>query len=197
LYHLVHGIHSTGQTPIEALSPFLPFGSHIAFPDYGFILGLETRVVNPIITGCLRPYISPTDIMIGHSNGCAIIYDLMHSGVAMAGAVFVNAALDPHILRPATVPWIDVYFNAGDTVTEAAQIGALLGIDDPVWGEMGHSGYVGIDPQIQNTNCGNTPGLPVVDGHSAFFIPGNLAGWGPYLAQRIAGHLSAPTGVIR
>lgn len=191
IYHLVHGIHSTGQTPIEGLGPFLPFGAHIAYPDYGFILGLETRVVNPIIVGCLKPYISPTDIMIGHSNGCSIIYDLMHSGVAMGGAVFVNAALEQNIVRPSIVPWIDVYFNAGDTITEAAQLGAILGIDDPVWGEMGHAGYAGTDPLIHNTDCGTTAGLPVVDGHSDFFTPGHLALWGRYLAQRLAGHLSA------
>jgi hypothetical protein len=194
IIHLVHGIHSTGQTPIEALGPYLPFGTHVAYPDYGFILGLETRVVNPIITGCLRPYISPTDIMICHSNGCAIAYDLMHSGVVMAGAVFINAALEQNIIRPATVPWIDVYFNAGDTITEAARVGAILGIDDPVWGEMGHAGYLGTDKGIANIDCGKTAGLPVVDGHSDFFTPGNLAGWGPFLAQRLAGHgvLAAP-----
>jgi hypothetical protein len=190
IIHLVHGIHTTGQTPIEGLNPYLPFGSHIAYPDYGFILGVESRIVNPIITGTLKPYVSPTDIMIGHSNGCAIIYDLMHRGVAMAGAVFVNAALEQNIIRPATVPWIDVYFNAGDTITEAAKLGAMLGIDDPVWGEMGHAGYLGSDLNIQNIDCGRTAGLPVVDGHSDFFTPGKLAGWGPYLAQRLAAHLT-------
>lgn len=188
IYHLVHGIHDTGQTPIEGLIPYLPKGAQIAYPDYGFILGLETRIVNPIITGTLKPYVSAADIMIGHSNGCAVIYDLMHCGVAMAGAVFINAALEQSIIRPATVGWIDVYFNSGDTVTEAAQIGALLGIDDPVWGEMGHAGYSGADAQIQNIDCQKTPGLPVIDGHSDFFTPGHLAGWGPYLAQRLAGH---------
>jgi hypothetical protein len=188
MFHLVHGIHSTGQTPIEGLCPYLPFGSHIAYPDYGFILGLETRVVNPIISGTLKPYISPTDIMIGHSNGCAVIYDLMHRGVAMGGAVFVNAALEQDIIRPATVPWIDVYFNGGDTITEAAKVGALLGIDDPVWGEMGHAGYVGTDKAITNVDCGKTSGLPIVCGHSDFFTAAKLAGWGPYLAQRLAGH---------
>lgn len=190
MLHLVHGIHSQGNTPIEGLGPYLPFGTHIAYPDYGFILGLETRVVNPIITGTLKPYVSPTDIMIGHSNGCAIIYDLMHSGVAMAGAIFVNAALEQNIIRPATVPWIDVYFNAGDTITEAAQIGALLGIDDPVWGEMGHAGYAGPDAAIANYNCGATASLPVVSGHSDFFTPSKLAAWGPFLAAKLAAHLA-------
>jgi hypothetical protein len=188
IYHLVHGIHTQGDSPLEAIGPFLPFGSHIAYPDYGFILGLETRVVNPIIVGALKPYISPTDIMIGHSNGCAIIYDLMHSGVAMGGAVFINAALEQNIIRPATVPWIDVYFNAGDTITEAAKFGALLGIDDPVWGAMGHAGYSGTDSEIQDADCGKTPGLPIVYGHSDLLTPGKRGAWFPYIAQRIAGH---------
>lgn len=193
IYHLIHGIHSTGQTPIQGLAPFLPFGAHVAYPDYGFILGLETRVVNPIIVGCLRPYIAPTDVLIGHSNGCAVIYDLMHSGVAMGGAVFINGALTQNILRPATVPWIDVYFNAGDTITEAAMLGAKLGLDDPVWGQLGHAGYLGTDASIHSADCGKTLGLPVVDGHSDFFTPGKLAGWGPYLAARLKAYLP-PSG---
>jgi hypothetical protein len=190
IFHLVHGIHSQGDTPVEGVAKYLPFGAQVAYPDYGFILGLETRVVNPIITGTLRPYVSPTDIMIGHSNGCAVIYDLMHRGVAMAGAVFVNGALEQALIRPAYVPWIDVYYNAGDTITEAAKLGAMLGIDDPVWGELGHGGYQGTDPAIANFNCGATVGLPLVDGHSDFFTAGKLAGWGPFLAAHIAAHLA-------
>jgi hypothetical protein len=121
---------------------------------------------------------------------------LMHSGVAMAGAVFVNAALTQNIIRPATVAWIDVYFNAGDTITEAAQLGALLGIDDPVWGQMGHSGYAGTDPKITNIDCAKMAGLPVVDGHSDFFTPGKLAGWGPFLANRLKTHMSASAQIV-
>ena len=196
MFHLVHGIHNSGTTPIEGLCRYLPFGTHIAYPDYGWIAGIETRVVNPIISGTLKPYVSPTDIMIGHSNGCAVIYDLMHRGVAMGGAIFVNAALDQAMIRPSTVPWVDVYFNAGDVATEAAKLGAMLGIDDPVWGEMGHGGYVGSDPNIRNIDCGKTAGLPVVDGHSDFFTPGKLAAWGPYLAQRLDGH-SMIGGVVQ
>lgn len=69
---------------------------------------------------------------------CSIGYDLMRQGAGFAGAVFINAALERTIYRPANVGWIDVYFNAGDTATEAAVIGASLGLTDPVWGEMGH-----------------------------------------------------------
>jgi hypothetical protein len=177
-----------GATPIEGLLPYLvPYS--VAYPDYGWIAGVETRIVNPIIVGTLKPYIGPEDVLICHSNGCAIAYDLMNRGLKMAGAIFINGALKQNILRPAGVPWIDVYFNSGDDITEAAKIGAQLGITDLAWGEMGHAGYVGVDPKITNINCGNTPGMPVVSGHSDFFT--KLVEWGSFLATRLKIHLGA------
>jgi hypothetical protein len=88
------------------------------------------------------------------------------------------------------VPWIDVYFNAGDEITEAAKVGAELGIDDPVWGEMGHGGYAPLaggvpDAMILNWDCANTAGMPKVWGHSDFFTPRNLATWGSFLVKRL------------
>jgi hypothetical protein len=185
MIHLIHGIHTEGLSPVEGLIPYLaPF--EVYYPDYGYIWGLETKIVNPIIVGSLFPYIEPEDILIGHSNGCAIAYDLLQRGVKVAGAVFINGALERSISRLA--PWVDVYFNAGDEITEAAKVGAELGITDPVWGELGHAGYSGTDPAITNINCGSTAGLPAVSGHSDFFTPSKLAAWGPFLVSRLRSH---------
>lgn len=162
----------------------------VVYPDYGWIAGLETRIANPIIVGCLKPYIAPEDVLICHSNGCAIGYDLMNAGIKMAGAVFINAALEQNIIRPAAVGWIDVYFNAGDEITEAAQCAERLGLVDKVWGEMGHAGYAGNDPKISNTNCGATPGEPFVSGHSDIGTPSKFGWWGPYIEGRVKAHLS-------
>src|SRR5271170_6411985 len=104
--HLIHGIHTEGLSPINGLMPFLP--APIAYPDYGWIAGLETKIANPIIVGCLAPYIARSDILICHSNGCAVAYDLMHRGVSVAGAIFINGALERNISRPIGCPWIDV-----------------------------------------------------------------------------------------
>jgi hypothetical protein len=183
--HLLHGIHVTGVTPIEGLIPYL-VPRAVAYPDYGWVAGVETRISNPIVVGTLKPYIGPDDILICHSNGCAIAYDLMNRGVKMAGAIFINAALEQNIMRPIGVGWIDVYFNQGDDITEAAKLGAELGITDLVWGEMGHAGYAGTDPKIINYNCGATLGLPVVSGHSDFFT--KLPQWGPFLVQKLQAH---------
>jgi hypothetical protein len=188
--HVIHGIHTEGASVVEGLIPYLAEWP-VKYPDYGYILGIETRWVNPLICGSLMPYIAPEDIIIGHSNGCAIAYDLMRQGVKVRGAIFINAALESNIIRPAGCPWIHVYSNRGDQITEAAQIAARLGITDPVWGEMGHLGYTGTDPMIPNTYCDKQPPLPVVAGHSDFFAPHtNLPAWGAFLAKDLKARLA-------
>jgi hypothetical protein len=185
MIHLIHGIHTEGDSPVLGLLPYLASLDQVKYPDYGYILGVETRIVNPIIVGTLRGYISPGDIIIGHSNGCAVAYDLMRAGAPVKGLVLINAAVEQTIVRSAGVEWIDVYFNSGDEITEAARVGQKLGIVDPVWGEMGHAGYKGSDLEIHNIDCGRTPGMPVVQGHSDFFTPEKLKAWGPWLEARL------------
>lgn len=175
MIHLIHGIHTGGPSPIEGLIPYLsPLA--VSYPDYGWIAGVETRIANPIIVGCLKPYIKSDDYLICHSNGCAIAYDLMNQGVRIKGAVFINAALERSIIRPPWVPFIHVIYNPGDEITKAAMIGAKLGLVDPVWGEMGHAGYSGTDKNISSTNAG-----PLVSGHSDLFTPEHLVTWGPFV----------------
>ena len=189
--HLIHGIHTgAGDTEVRDLIPYLAArGYEVVSPEYGFIFGLETRRINRVIIGTLLPYIEPGDICVGHSNGCCIAYELMLAGAPMRGAVFINAALNRSITRLPHVKWIDVYYNAGDQITEVAGIVQKL-IGSPVdqyWGEMGHAGYDGQDPGIVNIDCGNTPPLPVVSGHSDIFSKLRAA-WGPFIAERIRNH---------
>lgn len=155
------------------------------YPDYGFILGISTRIINPAIVGAMLAYIEPGDIIIGHSNGCAIAYDLMRAGAPVSGMVFINAAVERTIVREAPCKWIDVYYNAGDEITEAAALAQRLGLVDRCWGEMGHMGYLGPDPAITNFNCASSPPLPVVSGHSDLFTSAKLSGWGPFIAARV------------
>jgi len=189
MIHLLHGIRTGGPSPIEGLIPYLT-GFEVAYPDYGFVWELETRIVNSAIVGTLLPYVKASDILIGHSNGCAIAYEMMQRAPQVAGAVFINAALETNIVRPPSCPWIDVYFNPGDQITELAQIGAAVGVVDRDWGQMGHAGYSGTDINITNINCGEQRNMPIVSGHSDFFTDRNLASWGPYLATRIQEHVS-------
>lgn len=187
--HLLHGIHTGGPSWIEGFIPYLtPLA--VSYPDYGWILGAATRLINPAVVGTIKPYIAPDDVLVCHSNGCAIAYDLMHAGAKFAGAVFINAALQRDIVCPDWVKWIDVYYNPGDCITEAAKIGAMLGLDDPVWGEMGHAGYLGDNPKVTSTNCAMSPDLPALDGHSDMGTLAKFAKWGPFIGASIKARVS-------
>lgn len=192
--HVVHGIMDpVGQAGLLHLVPYLQdAGFECRVPDYGLVLPVGTNVVNPLIWRTLRPYIEPGDLYVGHSNGCAIGYDALRDGAPLAGLVLIDAALERHIELPPGV-WADVYFNEGDTVTEAARIAAALGIDDPVWGEMGHAGYDGTDRAVMNIDCGHPPPpRPPVSGHSDIFTPEKLRLWAPFIVASIAAHLQGP-----
>lgn len=189
--HLIHGIRSEPNSPVRNLIPYLQSaGFQVKYPEYGYELALETRIFNPMFVGTLFPYIEPGDIFVCHSNGCALAYELMKRGVPVDGAIFINGALEQSIARPYPAKWIDVYFNSGDEITEAAKLGAAIGVVDREWGCLGHAGYIGGDDEISSINCGSTQGMPQVSGHSDFFTPGKLAAWAPYLIDRIHAHLA-------
>lgn len=184
--YLIHGIHTEPDSPVKGLIPYLKAaGFNVRYPEYGYEFAVETRIVNPIVVGTLLPCIEAGDVLIGHSNGCAIAYHLMQQGAPVAGAVFINGALETNIVRPGTCKWIDVYCNSGDTVTEAAKWGAKFGLVDQVWGELGHLGYTGSDGAIQTMHCDTTTNEPVVMGHSDIFTHSKIVSWGPYLSNRI------------
>ena len=184
--HLIHGIHTSPDSPVRGLLVYLmDAGFDARYPEYGYELAVETRLLNPAVEGVLLPYIEPGDILLGHSNGCAIAYHLLLQGAPVRGAVFINGALQSAIRRPDKCEFIDVYCNSGDRITEVAKFAEKAHIVDEEWGELGHTGYVGNDPAIQNFHCDITKGMPVVSGHSDFFTPEKLKEWGPFLTQRL------------
>ena len=192
MIHLIHGIYTEPTSPVKGLIPYLTAaGWKVRYPEYGYETALETKIINQMLTGTIAAYVQPDDILIGHSNGCALAYSIMQTGIKVAGAVFINGALENNFVRPPGCPWIDVYFNQGDEVTRAAALAERLGIVSPVWGELGHSGYIGKDAMGASIDCYRTAGEPVVDGHSDFFTPSKLQAWAPYMDTRIANRLKA------
>ena len=186
----IHGIRTGPDSPVKHLIPFLSALYDTRYVDYGYELAIETRPANPMIEGSIFPFIDDGDIAIGHSNGCAIIYDLIAMKAPLLGAIFINGALQTNIMCPSWMKFMDVYWNQDDDVTEVARIGEEIGIYPRDWGQLGHSGYSGTDPKITSIDCGRTSGMPVVSGHSDFF--NHLAEWGPFLVSRLQAHLEAP-----
>lgn len=182
---LLHGIHAEGQnTVVDEIAAYL--GQPFLYPDYGYILAVETRRINPAVVGALLPYIGEKDVLIGHSNGCCIAYRIAQQK-PVKGLVLIDGALKRDLVLPSWVEFCDVYFNAGDDITEVAEAAARIpGFPvDPMWGDLGHAGYSGDDKRVTNIDCGATQGLPVVSGHSDISVPGKIEAWGPYIAARL------------
>lgn len=189
--HFLHGIRTSPDSLVKGLIPYLhDAGWDVRFPDYGFELAIETRPFNSMLVGALLPYFEDGDIAIGHSNGCALIYEALQRYAPLRGVVFINGALEQNFTLPKWVRFAHVYYNAGDEVTEAAKIGADLGVVDADWGPLGHGGYVGQDARVEGFDCGNTHGMPLVSGHSDFFTPAKLDLWGPFLVKKIQDEIS-------
>ena len=189
--HLLHGIHTDLTNPVVgALVPYLEkSGIQVVHPDYGYILSVETRRINPMVENLLTPYIETGDVLIGHSNGCAIIYDMLYSlsekNVFPSGFIFINGALEQRITVPAGIGWGLCIYNEDDTITEVAQIAALFGTAPRTWGEMGHAGYIGTDTRVDNVDAKHTAGMPPVRGHSDLFTSTNLPAWGDWIEKYI------------
>lgn len=174
-----------GTSGLLRLVPYLrQAGFDCKVPDYGLITAEEARIANPLIVRSILPYIEPGDLWVGHSNGCALGYEALQAGAPLAGLVLINAALKRDIELPAGV-WAHVYYNAGDDATLAAEAGRRLGLTDPNWGDMGHFGYLGDNPNVMAVDCANRAGMPRCWGHSDLFSPVPLPAWGPYIPSRM------------
>lgn len=185
--HLLHGIHTpTGDPVVKSLISYLQkVVPSVMFPDYGWIAALETRRINPVVVGTLLPFVEPGDILVGHSNGCAIIYDMLQQGAQPSGVVLIDGALKSNFVLPACVKFAHVYWNAGDDVTIVAELAEKmpLSLVDKNWGDLGHEGYKGSDARVTiNEDCGKAAGEPSVDGHSTIFT---YPGWETVIAQNI------------
>lgn len=198
MIHLLHGIHTPyGDPKVKALIPYLTPLGNVVYPDYGYIMAIETKRMNPPLVGMLLPYIESGDWIVAHSNGCAIAYDLigrLPPEITNIGLVLIDGALRRDIVLPPCVRACHIYFNAGDQITEVAALAELLpfSLVDPNWGEMGHCGPtadVAQDPRVLVVDCAHTSGEMNDEGHSEIFVSPEIESWGPYIAkQMVARH---------
>ena len=180
---LVHGILSSeGRSNVRQLVPALQkTGLAVSVFEYGFIHFFQARFRNPSLAKRLRAISMPGDIIVAHSNGCAITHRAANEGAQFGGVVYINPALDPERTTPA--PWVDVYFNPGDHVTWFSKL-----LPWHTWGEMGSTGYKGPATNHINFNTGDFPLMPRCNGHLDLFNEGNVDAWSNFIARRIEAH---------
>lgn len=181
IVHLIHGIHpkqpgGTVGKLFPYFSPHFPTMSH----EYGSAYALTARFLNPGRAKGIGEWVTGSDILVGHSNGCAIAHKIQQDQ-KVHGLVLINPALDADI-QFHKVDWVHVYYNYGD---EAVPLSKFL-FAHP-WGDMGQRGYTGEDPRVTNFNCCDKSEivLPCVDGHSDLFEPGKIEAWSEFMIGNI------------
>lgn len=167
--HLLHGIHtSKNSRRLADLAPIVEqaSGLPVVYHEYGDILAIQTRWKNPGIAERLAKLVEPGDVLVGHSNGCAIWTRVLMLGAPAQGVVLLNGALDDSIEFPPQLKWAHVYFNQYDKAVPWAERMPKW-LLDPMWGDLGRDGYRGKDPRVTKTDCFNSPPFPPLAGHSA------------------------------
>ena len=173
--HIIHGIHvSEPDNSVGKLRPYFEtYGYPVLVHDYGHIFAWQARFRNEGIAERIAKHVQPGDIVIGHSNGCAIIHLMAKKGVQFKGAVLINAALDRDAQIENGAEWVHVYHNKGDGWTSLSRL-----LFWHPWGAMGQKGYEGPDRRVRNFDC-----YPDVDGHSDIFT--KLPKWGRIVASNV------------
>lgn len=112
----------------------------------------------------------PGDVVIGHSNGARVAWEMSHCGQNVAERmVWINPALDPDSVPGRIVRRCLVLYNGSDGAVRIARW-----LPSSIWGEMGAVGYrprpsdsLGADRRMESRHYGR--------GHSCWTDPEGLA----------------------
>lgn len=186
--YLLHGFNvgDGGKNTIARLEPYLP-GTEVLHA-YGWVGLIRLRCVNARTVQELEREVQPGDVVVGHSNGCLIAWELSRR-VHLGAVVCINPALRRDTLWSSDTPVLCLH-NSTDWVVQLGRwwgrLTSLGGIRPHGWGAAGRYGF---DPQ-ENVACWDTaaPYWPhPVKGHSGVFKdPEALAYWGHAIAGWLA-----------
>ena len=161
---LVHGFNVFN--PEESVGRLRTFfeaeGCRVIMVDYGHTGIIETRLKNPKIAKRIVDITSniPADtpvIVVGHSNGCAIIHMASQFPSARIDLiVYINPALASELSPGIRTGACHVWHSPSDKpVKWAKRLSRLIPtrwFNARPWGEMGATGYTGYDKSVTNFN---------------------------------------------
>lgn len=186
--YLLHGFNvgDGGKNTVARLEPFIP-GTEVLHA-YGRVGLIRLRCVNARTVKELERDVQPGDVVIGHSNGCLIAWELSRR-VHLGAVVCINPALRRDTLWPGDTPVLCLY-NSTDWVVQLGRMWGRLasygGLYPHGWGAAGRYGF---DPQ-ENVTCWDTAApywSHPVRGHSGVFKdPEALAYWSRIIAGWLA-----------
>lgn len=165
---IVHGIHTNDDAKwmFRFAEAFSRAGLDPQVWTYGYAYALTTRWENGGRAQALRDLILPGDIVLGHSNGGALIWLAAQLGAPIGGAVLLNPALDSDKALAEHVPWVNLYPNRHDIAVKFAKI-----FCKHPWGAQGRDGLSVYDPRYRTFFTDSAqPNVPAVFGHSSVLV---------------------------
>lgn len=188
---LVHGFNvwDGGRATVGKLRPFFA-NSKIPYlmVNYGwFGIGRtyikNRKVAKKVANACKTAKImepNKTIILVGHSNGCAIIYQACKRyGAEVDKLVFINPALDKDVAIPEGVGSVDVWYSPSDKPVKWSKY-----LPFHPWGEMGRVGYVGPrDARVRSFDKETSFKVSSSE-HSDVFSIEKLPYFGPLIVER-------------
>jgi len=186
---LIHGFNvwDGGRATVGKLRPFFAdCGIPYVMINYGWVGLLGTRLLNRRIARTVARAVNNAKhdghqvIVVGHSNGCAIAHLAAQDYSAEIDlAVYINPALDADIEMPANVGRFHVWHSPSDVPVKLSKL--LLWCDARPWGEMGATGFTGIDSRVLNLDKEFTFNVSSSE-HGDMFTPEKITYFGPIVA---------------
>jgi pimeloyl-ACP methyl ester carboxylesterase len=187
---LLHGfnVRDDGDGTVGKLAPYFEgAGFRVKRPRYGWTFLLGVRYLNPRASRMIADLAEPGDIVVGHSNGCAIAVGAAEHGAPFSAMVLINPALDSDYRFPRQLERIHIWHSPSDAPVSWARF-----LPWHAWGDMGAVGYRGpFDPRVTSFNKEN--GYRISShAHSDVFAPGKLEFFAPLIVSAIAPAHSNP-----
>lgn len=187
LVHLIHGfnVRDGGNRSIGTLRDHFVDLGRVVMQRYGWVGLLRLRRRNERAARMILPWIEEGDILVGHSNGCLICWQLVQAGAKPSMVICIQPALRRDTQWPEDIPVLCCH-SPHDWIVELGRIwGRFWSVANPWrqrhgWGAAGRHGF---DPAPNIVNVNTAAGtLFPARWHSSLFRPSIRAYWGCHLA---------------
>jgi len=137
---LIHGwnVRDRGAGTVGPLvKPLESLGYEVILADYGHVLmPWSTSLASRKTAKYLSTKVEPGDIVVGHSNGARVAYDLSFYAPLIRKMIWLNPALDVDVVPAKSVHGCLVVHSNRDLATRFARW-----LPGTIWGAMGRNGY--------------------------------------------------------
>jgi len=188
---LVHGFNvwDGGRATVGKLTPFFEDrGAMVSVVNYGWFGIGRTYVKNKKVAKKLSKRINLLQfkhprakiVLVGHSNGCAIINEAANAfSLCAEKAVYINPALNANTKKPSFIKKLDVWYSSSDRAVKWSRW-----LPFHPWGTMGAVGYIGTDQTVRNFDKQNKWEPNSSSRHSDVFKKKKLKFFGPLIISK-------------